>query len=513
MQHTVCFRALASVLVAATVACSDGMEPLDISGPQSFDLVIANGRVIDPETDLDAIRHIGVREGLIAAVSELSLDAQLADDGEFIDATGLVVSPGFIDLHAHGQSTQANEYQAHDGVTTALELESGYLGLAEWLEGRRGTALIHYGASAAEGVARALALLDVDERAELEALIRESASEPNQTLDELEDMTRSTFYKTLRADRYENLRGTLQVGLDEGGIGIGMAHQYTPGANREEVFEVFRLAAELDVPIFTHVRSMSLDAMQEVVANASATGAPLHIVHVNSMSLGQLPQVLELIAGAREQGVDITTEAYPYTAGSTGIKSAIFDPGWQDLLGISYGDVQWENTGERLTQTTFEQYREEGGTVIIHMMKDEWIDLAMATPFVMVASDGMPYAPGAHPRSAGTFSRVLGRYVRERGVLDLPTAIAKMTYMPAKRLEEIAPIMARKGRIQVGADADLTVFDPKRVIDTATFEEDLSFSVGIEHVFVLGTAVVKNGETIPDTYPGQPILGRFATGS
>ena len=147
------------------------------------------------------------------------------------------------------------------------------------------------------------------------------------------------------------------------------------------------------------------------------------------------------------------------------------------------------------------------------MMKDEWIDLAMASPFVMVASDGMPYAPGAHPRSAGTFSRVLGRYVRERGVIDLPTAIAKMTYMPAKRLEEIAPIMARKGRIQVGADADLTVFDPERVIDTATFEEDLSFSIGIEHVFVLGTAVVKTGATVPDTYPGQPILGRFAAGS
>ena len=516
MRHNFSIQTLVSVLVVSAAACSEGVEPPDIPEAQSLNLVIANGRVIDPATDLDAIRHIGVREGSIAVVSDHPLDAYLADDGELIDATGLVVSPGFIDLHAHGQSTQANEYQARDGVTTALELEGGGFGLPEWIEGRRGTALIHYGASTSQAYARALALLDINQRTELEALIRESVIASTAQAEPFEDETetvRSTFYKTLNADRYENLRGALQVGLDEGGIGIGMAHQYTPGVNREEVFEVFQLAAELDVPIFTHVRSMSLDAMQEVVANASATGAPLHIFHVNSMSLGQLPQVLELIAGARNRGLDITTEAYPYTAGSTSIESAIFDPGWQNHLGISYGDLQWEETGERLTQVTFEQYREKGGTVIIHMMKDEWIDLAMASPFVMVASDGMPYAPGAHPRSAGTFSRVLGRYVRERGVIDLPTAIAKMTYMPAKRLEEIAPVMARKGRIQVGADADLTVFDPERVIDTATFEEDLSFSIGIEHVFVLGTAVVKNGATVPDTYPGQPILGRFAAGS
>ncbi len=502
---------LSGVLFAA--GCSDRAETPDgaLSGP--LDLVIANGRVIDPESGLDAIRHVGVRDGSIAAVSVTPLDDRLVDGGELVDARGLVVSPGFVDLHAHGQSTRSNEFQARDGVTTALELEWGYLGMSDWLAAREGTAVIHYGASASQGFARALAMQEIGEREALEALLRESVTDPDRPLDAIQLVADDTFYETLAPGRYENMRGALQTGLEEGGIGIGLAHQYTPGANREEVLEVFRFAADLDVPIFTHVRSMTIDAMQEVLANASATGAPLHIVHVNSMSLGHLPQVLELIGGARERGVDVTTEAYPYTAGSTGIESAIFLDGWQERLGISYGDVQWEATGERLTRETFERYREQGGNVIIHMMKEEWIDLAMATPFVMVASDGMPYAPGAHPRSAGTFSRVLGRYVRERGALDLPTAIAKMTYMPAKRLEEIAPAMRLKGRIRVGADADITVFDPGRIIDTATFEDDLSPSVGVEHVFVLGTSVVRDGENVPDSYPGQPVLGRFAPGS
>ncbi len=501
--------------IVLLAGCVDSDEPV-AGRDRHFGVVISGGRVIDPETGLDAIRNVGIYGGVIAAVTEESLDDRLAQGGQLIDATGLVVSPGFIDLHAHGQSARANEFQAHDGVTTALELESGTLGMAEWLAGREGSALINYGASAGEGFARALATLDVGDRQALENELREYLSDPESPRDDMPEEIgakwAATRYETIPVGRYENLRGALQTALEEGGIGIGLAHQYTPGANHEEVLEVFQFAAELDVPIFTHVRSMSIGAMQEVIANASATGAPLHIVHVNSMSLGQLPQVLELIAGARARGLDITTEAYPYTAGSTGIRSAIFDRGWQERLGISYGDVQWEDTGERLTKATFDRYRREGGTVIIHMMKEEWIDLAMASPFVMIASDGMPYAPGAHPRSAGTFSRVLGRYVRERGAIDLPTAIAKMTYMPAKRLEAIAPVMARKGRVREGADADLTVFDPDRIIDTATFEDDLSFSEGVEHVLVGGVAVVRDGETVPETFPGRAILGRLGGG-
>jgi dihydroorotase len=316
------------------------------------------------------------------------------------------------------------------------------------------------------------------------------------------------FYQPLPAERTSELTRLLDQGLREGGLGIGMAHQYYPGASRTEILRVFEHAAQRAAPIYTHVRSMGLDAIQEVVANAAATGAPLHIVHVNSSSLGELPAVLELIAGAQQHGVDVSTESYPYTAGSTGIQSSIFDDGWRERLGIDYGDVQWQDTGERLTQQTFDLFREEGGTVIIHMMKPEMIELAMRTPFVIIASDGMPYASGAHPRSAGTFSRVLGRYVREQGVLSLPEAIRRMTLMPAQRLEGIAPMMKSKGRIQLGADADLTVFDPQTIRDTASFEDDLSFSVGVRHVLVGGTFVVRDSATVEDVFPGKAVVGQ-----
>jgi len=161
-----------------------------------------------------------------------------------------------------------------------------------------------------------------------------------------------------------------------------------------------------------------------------------------------------------------------------------------------------------LNKETFDRYRVEGGQVIMYMMQQDWIDRAVAEPYVMIASDGMPYSPGAHPRSAGTFSRLLGRYVRERGVLDLTSALRKITLMPAQRLEPYAPAMAKKGRIQVGYDADITVFDADRIIDTATFEDDLSYSEGIQFVIVAGTTVIEEGETIADVFPGQAITGR-----
>jgi dihydroorotase len=466
--------------------------------PQSRDLsvVIARGRVLDPETGLDAVRDVGVREGEIAAISETPLASRLRLDGTMIDAVGLIVAPGFIDLHAHGQSARANEFQAHDGVTTALELESGYAQIAEWIATRKGNALLHFGASVSHQVARGMAMSDAAGRAQLSET-------------ELQNFLSQSLYRPLPEERTKALFEVLEDGLEEGALGIGMPHQYYPGASRLEIFNVFEFAAKKSVPIFTHVRSMGLDAMQEVVANAASTGASLHIVHVNSMSLADLPVVLQLIGGARKRGIDVTTEAYPYTAASTSLESALFDEGWQQRMGISYGDLQWQDTGERLTEETFRKYRQRGGVVIIHLMKPEWIDLAVKTPFVMIASDGMPYAPGAHPRSAGTFSRVLGLYVREREILDLMEAISRMTLMPARRLEPVAPSMKKKGRLQVGADADVTVFDLGGIRDTATFEKGLSFSEGVRHVLVSGVLVVRESKTVPNVFPGKPVLGRY----
>ena len=494
---------IALVLPATLLAAGSETPPAQ---ERDLDLVITGGRVLDPETGLDAVRDVGVVRNEIVAISREVLQNRLKQGGVLLDASGKVVSPGFIDLHAHGQSTEANRYQAMDGVTTALELEDGVPRIGRYLESRGGTAIIHYGASARHQGLRLLGIPGIAERAS-DVLVAESTGAERNL--ERANLLREANYTGV--EDAEAVHEAIAAEIRAGGLGIGMAHQYYPGADHTEIFRVFELAAELDVPIYTHVRDMAVSAVQEVLANALATGASLHIVHLNSSSIHHLPINLALIKGARDAGVDVTTEAYPYTAASAGISSAIFDEGWQEKLRMTYGDIQWQDTGERLTEETFNFFQEEGGTVIFHMMDPAMIELAMKTPFVMVASDGMPYAPGAHPRSAGTFSRVLGRYVRDQGVLSLPDAIKKITLMPAERLQEIAPLMRRKGRIQIGAIADITVFDPDTIIDTANFEDDLSFSEGVTHVVVDGVPVVRDGALIEGVFPGKPLLGRDAS--
>ncbi len=239
----------------------------------------------------------------------------------------------------------------------------------------------------------------------------------------------------------------------------------------------------------------------------SKTGAALHIVHVGSSGITDVPEVLKLIDASKAAGMDLTTEVYPYTAASTALESAMFNPGWQDNLKISYGDLAWAATGERLTQETFESYRKQGGWVIIYMMKDENVEKAIAHPGVMIASDGIPFVDGkGHPRGAGTFARVLGHYSREKKLLPLMDALAKMTILPAKRLEGHVPMMKNKGRIAIGADADITVFDPATITDRATFEAPTTPSAGIPHVLVNGGFVVRDGELVKDARPGRAVI-------
>ena len=471
---------------------------------ETYDIVLQGGRVMDPESGLDAVLNVGVRGDRIAEISEQTLLGR-----EVLNASGLVVAPGFIDLHAHGQTNRANEFQAHDGVTTALELESGKAFLRQWLELRSGNAVINFGASVAHGRLRWMAMERYAQQARQAERIVSREGLDNRRLGKVLSEVREARYHTLNEREIEDLIKRLQAGLEAGGLGIGVPVGYYPETSRDELFRVYALAATQQVPIFTHVREISIAGIQEAISNAAITGAPLHIVHMNSMALGKIEVALEMVAAAQRQGLDITTEVYPYTAASTSLESAIFDEGWRERLSISYGDLQWIATGERLTEETFNKYRKQGDTVIIYMMKPEWIEAGIRSPVAMIGSDGMPYSPGAHPRSAGTFSRVLGRYVREQNTVGLMTALGKMTILPARRLEGVAPSMHLKGRMQVGCDADITVFDPDQIIYTANFEDDLSFSEGIHHVLVNGTFVVKDGQTVSGSHPGRPVLGRY----
>jgi dihydroorotase len=236
------------------------------------------------------------------------------------------------------------------------------------------------------------------------------------------------------------------------------------------------------------------------------TGASLHVVHVNSSGNRIAADYISRIEEARAQGLDVTTEAYPYAAGSTHIESALFDDGWLERTGSAYENLQWVATGERLTAESFARYRKQGGAVIHHMMDPLIVRAALAHPGVMVGSDGMPMgAGGEHPRSAGTHARVLGRYVREDGALTLMDALAKMTLLPARRLEAFVPDMRRKGRLRAGGDADITVFDPATVLDRATYENSHQPSAGIPHVLVEGTFVVRDGELVAGALPGRAL--------
>jgi N-acyl-D-aspartate/D-glutamate deacylase len=463
------------------------------AGAADYDMVINGGRVLDPETGLDGIRNVAIRDGTIVRVVRQPLRGDVV-----IDASGLVVAPGFIDLHAHGQDPVSARYQAADGVTTALELEIGVLPLGDWLASRAGRSPVHYGASAGHPAARYNHLTN----GALGNVIYAGAA----TVTEGE-----APFATHRPDGagMADIVARLTAGLDEGALGIGLGISYTPGASHEEIYRVFELAARRGAPVFVHVREAdrvggdALAPVQEVLADAAATGASLHIVHLNSSTDRQAPVALAMIHGARQRGLDVTTEFYPYTAGSTRLDSALFD-GWQG----DYHDLQWTATGERLTEETFHRYRRQGGWVIIHGQDPEVNRWLAAQPDVIVASDGVPFVDGfSHPRSAGTFARMLGHYVRERGAVDLMTAITKMTLLPARRLEQVAPGMARKGRLQKGADADITIFDPETVADRATFMEPAKTSVGIRYVLVKGTAVVKDGRLQEGVFPGEAISG------
>lgn len=479
----------------------------DAAGASALELVLRGGRVIDPESGLDGVRDVGIEQGRITAVSETPLDAD-----EIVDVSGLIVAPGFIDLHVHGQNAVSYDYMARDGVTTALDLEAGVHGIASFLAEREGQARIHYGASAGH----------IGSRVKVKHGI---SSGHASTATESGGGIRGWFMRVVlrffrptawihepaNEEERQEITETLAEQLDLGAIGIGLGLAYTPGAEAEELRAVFALAAERGVPCFVHIRDQQyvgdLWPIDEVIGLARETGAALHVVHINSSSLGSIDAFLARVEAARAEGLDVTTEAYPYTAASTFIEAAIFDEGWRERRGIDYGDLQWVATGERLTEESFHRYREQGGTVIIHMMQPEWIEKAMAHPLVMIASDGMPMQEGAHPRGAGSHARVLALYARERGVIDWMQAISKLSTQPARRLQGVVPEMARKGRIRAGADADVTIFDPDTVQDQATFEAAMRPSTGIPHVLVGGTFVVRDGALVDAALPGRALRG------
>ncbi|MDT0556144.1 amidohydrolase family protein [Patiriisocius hiemis] len=450
----------------------------------TYDIVIENARVIDPETSTDQVLNVAISGDKIAEISTHKLAGK-----KMIDGNGKILSPGFIDLHAHGQTNKENEYQAFDGVTTALELEIGIDTLKQYYQARKGNALINFGASACQLAYR-------------NKVIANSDRVYRTIYEELKD---SAATVALPKKKFNTLRSKLKDALNNGAIGIGVPVGYLPNASIEEIEDIYAFAGEHNLPVFSHIREGGAIAFQQAISDAILNKTQLHLCHLPSMARKDIDFCLQAVEKAQALGFPITTELYPYTAGNTEIGSAIFNEGWQERLGCVYKDLQWVETGERLTPETFKKYRKQGGSVIVHMMKENWVDGAIKSSSTMIASDGGGYSPLGHPRSSGTFCKTIREYVNEKNIISINSAIEKMTLMPAQVLEDIVPDMKLRGRIQVGSYADLLLFELNKVKDNATYTSGFEKSSGMSYVIVNGKILIKEGVLQEKTFPGKAI--------
>jgi dihydroorotase len=370
-----------------------------------------------------------------------------------------------------------------------LELEVGVADIDRWCGEREGRALINYGASVGHIPVRMAVMHD-----------------PGQLLP-----SGDAAHREATPAEMEQIMSLLEKGLRRGALAVGVGPAYTEAATNWEITQVFRVAAKHQASCHIHVRSGAprlgasagnFSGFEEAIAAAAITGAPLHIVHIQSTGGPDVAYELQMISEARSRGMDVTTEAYPYTMGMTSIQAAFLDHK-ENEPDSYFAPMLWPATGEHLTRDSFLRYRKEGGMIILPSNTQENIDIAIESPLTMIASDGHLLNGKGHPRTAGTYARVLGHYVREQKALDLMTALKKMTLMPAQRLEKHAPMFKDKGRIRSGADADITVFDPDTVIDKAAYENPLQYSEGIRFVLVNGVPVVKDGQLVDGVFPGH----------
>jgi imidazolonepropionase-like amidohydrolase len=458
------------VLQAATLPAQNTMNTV-------YDRVILGGQVMDPASKLDAVRNIGILAGRIAVIT-----TQPVRGRDTIDAHGLVVAPGFIDIHAHGQTPETYRFYSLDGVTTALELELGTSDVPAWYRERSAGERINYGVSIGHIKVRMLVMHDSGTFMP----VGEGA------------------YRAALPAQIGEIAKRIEVGLGEGAVDIGAGFPYTPAATREELLAVFRVAAKTKTPVHVHI-TPGVAGLKEALSLAGETNAPLHVVHINSAALAETPVMLAMISDAQAHGRDVTTEAHPYAAGMTEIQSATIQDIYKNAPDARLAELEWPRTGERLNRESFDRYTRIGGPVVVHTNTEQMVAVAINSPLTIIASDAYWQSGTGHPRTTGTFAKVLGRYAREAHSISLMEAIRKMTLMPAQRLEARVPAMRLKGRLCVGADADITIFDAARVVDRSTYREPSLPPVGIQHVIVNGVSVVADGRAVEGVAPGKAV--------
>ena len=487
-----------------------------------YDLVIKNGRVMDPETNFDGVRNVGIKDGIISLITEKDIKGK-----ETIDAKGLVVAPGFIDGHQHCVDPYIYRLMVRDGRTTIMDLETGAYGpkVDAWYKVREGKAPINFGVSSSHEMVRAA------------------------VLDGFKDWkfynTPDAFY-TRRNSGWTLTRPSLEQGnailteLDEGlrlgAVGIGSTLGYMrDGVSAREIMEIQKLSASYGRQVGLHVRGTpgtdveETNGNQELLANAAALHAPAIAMHFNNPGYNL---VHELLVRMREQGYNVWGELYPYAAGSTALNAVFLDPEtWVKHLGNKYEDTLLDvQTNTYYTQESREEMLKTEPTrpVVVFKMPESAIVEWLKLPGVAIGSDGMPMfpnddlkwdtpydkLPNAHPRVSGAYAKAF-RLGRENNI-PLMQIVAMSSYNTANPLGKMGlKAMQVRGRMQEGMVADITIFDPKTITDNSTYAKGTIPSSGIPYVIVNGVIVMKDSEPLKGVNPGQPIrfpvekAGRF----
>jgi N-acyl-D-aspartate/D-glutamate deacylase len=486
----------------------------------TYDVVLRGGRVIDPESGLDAVRDVAIAGDRVAAVG-----SGLPPGREEADVAGQVVTAGFVDLHSHAHDLGSARLRVADGVTTALELEAGATPVAAAYAAAAAVGRpLNYGFAASWALARMNVLAGVTADDGSVAALFANLADPR-------------WQRSAAPAEVDRILGLLEADIGDGALGIGLLLGYAPGTAPGEYLRVAALASSSGVATFTHARDLveftpdgPVDGAEEIVRTAGETGARMHYCHLNSTTLHHADRVLGLVDRAQRAGSQVTTEAYPYGAGMTGIGAAFLAPDRLAARGLTPRSIIYAPTGEEVSGAArLSELRaaDPGGLAIIRQLNedapaDRAILLRYLTfPGSVIASDAMPLTwtgadpePDAwplpptaftHPRTAGTYARSIRTLSRNGAGLSLSEVLAKCSLHPAQLLADRVPAMRRKGRVSAGSDADIVVFDPDSISDQATYTDSTRPSSGIRHVLVNGTFVVRDGRLDESARPGRAV--------